>query len=285
MLLEPIYRSSPWVPDTAQSRGLVTASLMVEGVNYAIQGVRQLIEKSNEAYSTEYMAAVSNLKFYAVNSDRGALDPYGLQLEGFVLTRTFVDEHGQEKEAFRMHISLQEERFPDLLQNAKYYLKLDSALFNCAGVKINKRDWYLPWTWFIRSHPFIDMDVYLDILVNWIDDKGQIHSGVPYGSFVLPLRKIPLEATELDKELFARSLRNTELQGSAYTAPRSSVFCQDQNGLKPCFGRGDVACIARVIESSQESLVNRLVVKNVDGLQEIKIKEDDLKKILKNGWR
>lgn len=258
---------------------------MVEGVNYALQGVRQLIERSNEAYSTEYMAAVSNLKFYAFNSNHGALDPSGLPLEGFVLTRTFVDENGQEKEAFRIHMSLLEERFPDLLQNAKYYLKLDSALFNYAGVKINKRDWYLPWTWFVKSQPFIDMDVYLDILVNWIDEKGQIHTSVPYGSFVLPLRKIPLEASELEKEIYARSLRNTELQGSAYTAPRSSVFCLDQNGLKACFGRGDLTCLVRVVESSQESLVNRLVIQNSDGLQEIKIKEDDLKKLLKNGWR
>jgi hypothetical protein len=285
--LKPVYRETPWKPDRAvQSRGLISAGLMAEGVNYAIQGVQQLIEKSNEKYTEEYLSAVSNLKFYAWNSEKGTLDPGGILLEGLELTRTFTDESGKIKEAFTFHLSLEEAAFDDLMHNGKYYFVLDSANIDFAGVKINRKDWFIPWTWFIKRHPYIDIDVFLDVQVNWIDAQGQIYSSVPYGGFSLSLRDVPVGLDGIEKELFERSLRGKRLNGSGFIPPRSSLFCSDEKGeLNPCYGRGDVTFIAKVVESSKESYINTLLNQNASEISEIRIKEADLKKVLKQGVR
>lgn len=285
--MEVQYRSKPvsiseLYPegDSLSTRGLLGPELLLQGAQLAIDGVKELIKKSNEDYTHTYRSSLNNLQFYANNSSTGMLDPEGLTFRGFEVHRSIELPKKGPARAMSVYVSLDEERLSDLGHNAKFYLKLDSFALDYTGAKVNRRDWYLPWTLFVKKHEYLDLDIEIEITANWIDDGGTIHQNVPFGYFVLPLRKIPLSNSSPEKQLYQIEHKNELFSGSSYLIPRSSTYCRSSEGKSiPCYGRGDMNVLVKITESSRRSYVTKLLHEHADQLDDVKISEKDLQKL------
>lgn len=289
--MEARYRSVPISisalypsADSLSTRGLIGPELLLQGAQLAIDGVKELINKSNENYTRSYLSSLNNLQFYGNNSFMGMLDPEGMIFSGFEVHRSIEIPTQGPSRAMSIYVSLDDDRLPDLGHNAKFYLKLDSFALNYSGAKVNRRDWFLPWTLFIKKHEYLDLDIEIEITANWIDAGGTIHQNVPFGYFVLPLRKIPLSNSTPEKQLYQIEHKNLLFSGSSYLIPRSSTYCRASNGKSiPCYGRGDMNMQVRITESSRKSYVTKLLQEHAEQLDDVKISEKDLQKLtLKN---
>lgn len=270
--------------DSTHSRGLLGPELLLQGAQLAIDGVKELIQKSNETYTHTYQSSLNNLQFYSRNSMAGRLDPEGMHFKGFEVHRSIQTGKEETVRALSMYVSTVDERLNDLGHNGKFYLKLDSFTLDYSGAKINRRDWFLPWTLFIKKQEFIDLDIEIEITANWIDEQGNIHQNKRFGYFVMPLRKVPLNHTSFEKQLYQIEHKNTLFSGSSYLIPRSSTYCPSSEGKSvPCYGRGDMNMLVKVTESSKKSYVTKLLHEHAEHLDDMKISQKDLQKLsLKN---
>lgn len=263
------------------SRGFVSSDMLIQGANLAIQGVKYLIDESKKKYVAEYTGGIHNENFYATNSKSGMLDPEGIQFKGFVFERKFADKKKETLDAVKIAVSLDESKMEDLYFNARFYLKLDSAVIDYAKVKLNDRKWYIPWTWFIKKQTTFNLDMEINILANWLDETGSIHSDVPFGKFILPLRNIPVDPNSDARKVYFEKLKNTPIAGSSYIIPRSVTYCTDKKGKsEPCFGRGNFNITVKVKESSKEGFVTKIIHENSDELLK-NLNANDLKKIIR----
>ena len=264
-----------------ESRGVMSTDMLVQGANLAIQGVKYLIDESKKKYIAEYIGSINNEKFYANNSKNGLLDPEGIQFKGFTFERNFKEKKGEQLKAIQASISLDESKLEDIYFNSKFYFKLDSISIDYAKVKLNAKKWFLPWTWFLKKQTTFNLDLEIAIHANWIDEQGVIHANVPFGQFFLPLRNIPVNPNDGDKQHYFNQLKNIPIAGSAYLIPRSVTFCRDIRGkIEPCFGRGDFNITVKVKESSKEGFVTKLLQDNADDLIK-NLKPGDIKKLIK----
>lgn len=263
------------------SRGFVSSDMLVQGANLAIQGVKYLIDESKKKYVAEYTGGIHNENFYASNSKSGMLDPEGIQFKGFIFERKFTDKKKEPLNAVKIAVSLDETKMEDLYFNARFYLKLDSVMIDYAKVKLNDKKWYIPWTWFIKKQTTFNLDMEITILANWLDETGSIHSDVPFGKFILPLRNIPVDPGSEARKAYFEKLKNTPIAGSSYIIPRSVTYCTDKKGKsEPCFGRGNFNITVKVKESSKEGFVTKIIHENSDDLLK-NINANDLKKLIK----
>jgi hypothetical protein len=263
------------------SRGFVSSEMLIQGANLAIQGVKYLIDESKKKYVAEYTGGIHNENFYATNSKSGMLDPEGIQFKGFVFERKFADKKKETLDAVKIAVSLDESKMEDLYFNARFYLKLDSAVIDYAKVKLNDKKWYIPWTWFIKKQTTFNLDMEINILANWLDETGSIHSDVPFGKFILPLRNIPVDPNSDARKVYFEKLKNTSIAGSSYIIPRSVTYCTDKKGKsEPCFGRGNFNITVKVKESSKEGFVTKIIHENSDELLK-NLNANDLKKIIR----
>ncbi len=263
------------------SRGVISTDMLLQGANLAIQGVKYLIDESKKKYIAEYTAALHNENFYAGNSKLGMLDPEGIQFKGFVFKRQFKEKEGIPLNAITLYFSIDENKAEDIYFNSRFYLKLDSAHIDYAKVKLNDKKWYLPWTWFIKKQTTFNMDVDISVLANWIDQSGSIHADIPFGRFILPLRKIPVNPDDATRLNFFNNLKGMEVAGSSYLIPRSVTYCTDKRGKsEPCYGRGNFNLNVKIQESSKEGFVTKIIHDNSEEwLKNINV--NDLKKVLK----
>jgi len=271
-------------PDHEKTRGMVTTDMLVQGANLAVQGVKYLIDESKKKYNQEYIAALHNQNFYSENSMLGSLDPNNIQFRGFKISRTFKDAKSDRLVALSASFSLDSSKYQDIYFNSKFYLKLDSLSIQYSKVKVNDGRWYMPWTWFLDKEKNFNLDMEISVFANWIDEYGTIHSQVPFGSFILPLRAIPLDPESADYDSYFENLKGTSVSGSSYIIPRSVTYCTNARGKsKACYGRGDFNLEVRVVESSKEDFVTKVIQDNSDEIFNNIKGEDLIKAIQKKG--
>jgi hypothetical protein len=252
-------------PNKTRSRGMVSTDMLIQGANLAVQGVKYLIDESKKKYHQEYIAGLNNQNFYASNSALGSLDPNNIQFRGFSISRSFKDPKSDRQVALKASFSLDSPKFQDLYFNSKFYLILDSISIEYSKVKVNETKWFLPWTWFLQKEKDFNLDMEIQVYANWLDEYGAIHNRVPFGSFVLPLRQIPLDPNAAGYQEYFQNLRGTSLSGASYIIPRSTTFCTNARGKsKSCYGRGDFDIEVTVIESSKEDFVSKMLQDNSD---------------------
>lgn len=245
-----------------ETRGLITADLLLKGIDFAFEGIKTAIKKSAENYYQVYATSLHNNSFYAKNSNSGMLDPEGIKFKGFTITRSVLLNDGREI-ALNACFSLDSSKFIDLYTQSKFYLVCDSLQINYTKVKMNARKWYLPWTLFMKEQNQINLDLEIDILANWIDQQGQIHRQEQFGKFYFPVRNF--NVAHKDSTYIGSSLG-----GYCYLPPRSATYCLDKRGQwKPCYGVGDFDIIAKVTESSKNNKLNKIIYDNIGILEEV----------------
>jgi hypothetical protein len=257
------YQSvAPQFAEEEATRGLITADLLFKGIDFAFDGIKTAIKKSAENYYQVYASSLHNNSFYAKNSSLGMLDPEGIKFKGFSVTRSIALNDGREV-ALNACFSLDTSKLIDLYAQSKFYLICDSLSINYTKVKMNARKWYLPWTLFMKEQKHINLDLEIDILANWIDNNGQIHSQQQFGKFYFPVRnyEVPQQDT---------NYRGSSLGGYCYLPPRSITYCMDKRGQwKQCYGVGDFDIIAKITESSKNNKLNKVIYDNIGILEEV----------------
>lgn len=249
------------------SRGLITTDILIEGANLAIQGVKSVIDKSQEKFTQTYIGGLNNLKFYSANSKSGMLDPDKISFRGFEISRTFLSKEDNRELAVYARFVLDESKFQDIYFNSKFYFRLDSISVNYSKVKLNDKKWYLPWSWFIKKDYNINLDLDIKITANWIDENGTINHDKPFGQFILPLRKIPMNPDNPERTEYFNKLKGMQVSGSSYIIPRSRTFCTGSNGeLEPCYGRGDFNILVSATESSKSDFVTQKLSEHSDDI-------------------
>ncbi len=244
------------------SRALVSAELLIKGIDFAFDGVKSAIQKSAEKYHQEYVASLFNNTFYAQNSKQGMLDPENIKFKGFTITRSIMLEDGRDV-ALTASFSLDESKLIDIYTQSKFYLKCDSISVQFAKVKMNDKKWFTPWTVFMKEQQMINLDLEMDILANWIDDQGVIHSQLSFGKFYLPIRNIVVGDT-------VTTFKNIPVSGYSYLPPRSATFCMSKRGQwKKCYGQGDFDIIAKITESSKNHKLNKIIYDNISVLDDV----------------
>lgn len=268
-------------PDHEKTRGAITTDMLIQGANLAVQGVKYLIDESKKKYHQEYVAALNNQNFYATNSELGSMDPNNIQFKGFSMLRSFKDPKSERQMAVSASFSLDSSKYQDIYFNSKFYLMLDSIDIDFSKVKVNQSTWFMPWTWFLKKEKEFNLDLEIQVYANWIDEFGSIHSRVPFGSFILPLRGIPLDPNSEKYKEYFNNLKGTQLSGSSYIIPRSVTYCTNARGKsKQCYGRGDFDIEIKVVESSKEDFVTKIIQDNSDQIFD-NIKGEDLIKAIK----
>jgi len=264
-LMEVIDKNSD-----GKSRGLITTDVLIEGANLAIQGVKMVIDKSQEKYNQQYISGLRNARFYGSNSKAGMMDPDQIVFKGFEVSRTFVNPSDQREMAVFARFVMDENKLEDIYFNSKFYLKLDSFSLEYSKVKINQSKWYLPWTWFLKNERKIQLDFEIDIKANWLDKNGEIHRDVSFGHFALPLRNIPIDPDDATRGAYFAELKGLELQGASYIIPRSATYCTNEVGeLELCYGRGDFNVELTAVESSKSDFVTQKLSENSDAIFEV----------------
>jgi hypothetical protein len=246
--------------DSSDTRSIVSAELLIKGIDFAFDGIKTAIQKSAEKYHQEYMVSLYNNTFYSKNSKLGMLDPENIKFKGFTVTRSVALEDGRDV-ALTASFSLDEEKYIDIYTQSKFYLKCDSININYAKVKMNDKKWYTPWTVFMKKQELINLDLEVDILANWIDDSGEIHKQLSFGKFYFPVRDFKVGERDT-------TYQNVPVAGYCYLPPRSSAFCMSKRGQwEKCYGQGDFDIIAKLTESSKNHKLNKIIYDNISVLE------------------
>ncbi len=260
------------------SRGFITTDLLIEGGSLALQGVKQLIKASRGNYTQTYSGGLANEFFYAKTSTVGMLDPQNIQFRGFEITRTFKDKKTGIQTAVYLRCLLDENRLQELYHNSRFYMVVDSVSIVYSKVKLDKKSWYMPWTWFIKNKKDFNLDMEILFNAGWVNHDATIIENRQMGRFMLNLRDIPL-GTQAAGEYF-KALKGKPLDGFSYLIPRGSAFCRNQDGeYQTCFGRGQFNIVMKATESSKEGTVSKMIIDNADQIDQIKKK--DIESIVK----
>ncbi len=245
-----------------ETRSIISAELLLKGIDFAFDGIKSAIKKGAERYYQEYAVSLFNNTFYSQNSSLGTLDPENIKFKGFKITRSVQLEDGRDV-AFTASFSMDESKFIDIYTQSKFYLKCDSISINYSKVKMNAKKWYTPWTWFIKKQDKINLDLEMDILANWIDESGVIHKQESFGKFFFPVRNFTVGNSDT-------TYANTAVGGYCYLPPRSAAYCMSSRGQwDKCFGQGDFDIIAKITESSKNNKLNKVIFDNISILEEV----------------
>ncbi|NNJ55588.1 MAG: hypothetical protein HKP14_05630 [Bacteroidia bacterium] len=245
-----------------ETRSIISAELLLKGIDFAFDGIKSAIKKGAERYYQEYAVSLYNNTFYSQNSTLGTLDPENIKFKGFVITRSVELEDGRDV-ALTASFSMDESKYIDIYTQSKFYLKCDSININYSKVKMNAKKWFTPWTWFMKVQEKINLDLEMDILANWIDESGSIHKQESFGKFFFPIR----DFTVGNKDT---TYTNIPIGGYCYLPPRSAAFCMSSRGQwEKCYGQGDFDIIAKITESSKNNKLNKVIFDNISILEEV----------------
>jgi hypothetical protein len=256
---------APQNANVTQSRGLITAQILGQGVSLAVDGVKKLIEIDKKIYTAEYTSALNELYFYHNLSERGAMDPEGIQFSGINILRMIDTKEGIRDTAVFLSLALDTSNPLDLINNGIFGLKVDGFKLKNAKAKLPDSKWYLPWTLMYKNDKKMNLDFEVILNARWTTSAGVLYDNVEIGRFSINLRDIPL-----DKEAqanYAAQIIGTRLDGYSFLVPRSYGFYYSlTQSLEQCYGQGMYNVQVNVNESGKDKFVTKLVQDNYGSL-------------------
>ena len=238
-------------------------SMVGEAISLATEGVKFLIEMDKKKYSASYKTGKEHLYFYNRPSVRSAVDPLGMQFDGFYLTRAVSGKNGKTDTALFISFSVDTENPYEIINNSIFRLKIDSFYMNYSKAKIPGFRWYLPWTFMYKNRNTVNLDIEMEVTASWIDKRGNITRDETIGIFYLLLRDVPLDGASGEAKAFSAGIEGTKAGGYSFLVPRSyGFYYNDEREYIPCWGQGAYNISIKVNEAGKDHFITKLVHDN-----------------------
>ncbi len=237
---------------TGAARGLPITPLLGGAVSLATNAIKQVIANERKKYIADYGFAMNDLYFYDQLSTESCFDPVGMQFNGFVLLRTFVNKAGQTDTAFYARFALDTTKPNEIINNSVFRLRLSELRLNYTKAKLTaaqKRE--------------INMDIDISFHTSYVNTMGQLFDNVELGHFYLFLRGAPLDKTDPNYEAYYRNLKNTPIEGRSFIVPRSFGYhINAENEATHSYSQGAYSIKVNVKESTKDKFVTKILVDN-----------------------
>ena len=246
-----------------KSRGLITASMLMQGVSLGADALKKFIDNEKKKYTAEYTDGLSSLYFYSHLSEKNAWDPEGIQFKEFTFVRTFENKKGKTDTALKITFVLDTTRSYEIYNNAVFRLKVKDVVINYAKAKVPTKRWYMPWTYIQKQrNDKLDMDIEIDFTTTYNTEAGVINHNAGIGKFYFLIRDAPLDKKDPNYQNYYDSLERETVDGYSFIVPRSFGHYYNGTEYKPCYSQGNYNITIKITESGKEKYIDKLIMDN-----------------------
>ena len=241
----------------------VATGYMSSLVDLGIQAIGQLItmdrrhkQEWHETVMKEctYTNSVGTLyalnDFYANGSDRGTLDPTGIQFNGVGCLATVGEDT-----AFYVSCHLNREKLHRLMDHSKFELTLDTVVINPYHSHLPNTTLPIPFSFADRKT--FNFKMKIQILSSWMDFTPALHKDEVLGEFVLNIAIDSADVNERGEFVYVRPASEPsqyELAGESFIVPRSYMQVIDPiMGFHAHYGTGQYSVNVLVEETCELS--------------------------------
>jgi hypothetical protein len=231
------------------SRGAETA-FAGSLVSIGVTAVKQVIANEHKKYFAEWKQGLNDLYFYDQPSAEGPFDPTGMQFNGFSITRTFKDQD-KTITALTAEFEVDKDSVPanEIINDAIFRLKLKNIKINFSKAKVP------------QGRDTVNIDFNIIFTTSYINKDGQMFKDAELGSFMLRLRKAPLDSTSAGYKEYYDKLKNKRLDGKCFIVPRSyGHYKTPDDNIISLYNQGMFSIAVDVKECSKDSFVNEMLI-------------------------
>ena len=199
-------------------------------------------------YTSEMGTLFALNDFYASGSNRGALDPAGIQFNGVGCLATIDNDT-----SFYVSCHLNRQKLNRIRDHSKFELMVDTVIIHPYHSHLPNSD--LPLAFDFKDRKTFNFKMKVQIKSSWMDAAPQMHKDNILGEFVLD---IPIDSTDLDANgafVYVRKEGHPaliEMSGESFIVPRSYMQIPDENEvLHPHYGTGQYSIDITVEETCE----------------------------------
>jgi len=220
-------------------------------VSLGVSAVKQVIDKEHKKYTAQWKQGLNDLYFYDQPSVEGPFDPTGMQFNGFSITRSFLDHDNKIQTAITADFEVDKDSVPsnEIINDAIFRLKLKNIKVNFSKAKVP------------LGRDTVNIDFNIIFTTSFISRDGQMFRDQVLGSFMLRLRKAPLDSTSVGYKEYYDKLKNKRLDGKCFIVPRSyGHYKTADERIISMYNQGMFSIAVDVTECSKDSFVNEMLI-------------------------
>ena len=186
--------------------------------------------------------------FYASGSNKGALDPTGIQFNGLGCLATVGEDT-----AFYVSCHINREKLHRLLDHSKFELTLDTVVINPYHSHLPNTTLPIPFS-FAQRKTF-NFKMKIQIISSWLDFTPALHKDEMLGEFMLNIAIDSADVNERGAFVYVRPTYEPapyEIDGECFIVPRSYMQVNDPfRGFQAHYGTGQYSVNVLVEETCE----------------------------------
>lgn len=255
------------IADFNEKDGEGRNALIGQAISLALTAANQLIAAEQKKYTVEYKRKIDHIYFYDQVSDKGVFDPTGMQFDGVDIINEITSGKGKNKQtdtAMFITFEVDKENPYSIINNSIFHMKLKECRVNYTRAKMAKTKWYNPISWGQKKlDELLNIDIEVILKTTYITEQGVMLKDEVIGSFLYPIRNMPMNPEHPNYQKFRDDLKGTPMQGFSFLIPRSIGHRIGANGkLEPVFSQARFSMEIRVRESGRDKFVERTFFEN-----------------------
>lgn len=187
--------------------------------------------------------------FYSNGSDKGAMDPSGMQFNGIGCLATIGNDT-----SFYISCHLNRQKLNRIRDHSKFELILDTIIINPYHSHLPNSK--LPLDFSFAERKIFNFKTTIQIKSSWMDFVPAMHRDEVLGEFVL---NIPIDSTALNEKSSFVYIRQAgeapryEVMGESFIVPRSYMQVADGEEVRDHFGTGQYSLDVTIEETCELS--------------------------------
>lgn len=220
-----------------EERGLIGTAIDF-AANFASSALFSIIDNVKKSRSATWTAPSTKDYFYSGPSFLGAMDPSGIQFNGFELSRNVKSEDGTLSPAFFIRCSLPQEQVGNFMTNTRFTLELDTLAVDLSRIKAR-----------YTNRKTVSIEVVIKLIATWIDEGLVVHSNQQLGEFRIALPNLKYNP---DKPIVSFSGNKVAgmINGCSFFVPRSFSPYVDGGQYNKCWSPGEFEIQLTIREST-----------------------------------
>lgn len=244
-----------------------SAALIGQAISLAMTLTNQLIAAEQKKYSVEFKRKLDNLYFYDQLSEKSMFDPTGMQFDGFSIFNEIELGKGSNKTkdtAMYLVFEVDTDNPYTIINNSFFHLRLKEIHVKHTRAKMAKTRWYNPLSWGqTKLDEMLNIDIEMTLKTTYVTANGSMIKDEVIGSFLFPIRNLPMNPTHPNYTKARESLIGKHMQGFSFLIPRSIGHRIARDGkLEAVYSQGRFSMEIRVRESGLDKFVERSFYEN-----------------------